>query len=110
MKHEELVYREIIHHRGPKNQILKACEEMGELMQALSKYQIYKSQERKMDVYHEIVDVFIVLEQLCLIHNFPKDIFLRIKKEKIGKIEHVIKGFKANEKASIKRRADKNNK
>ena len=61
----------IIDHYGKKTQLLKAVEEMGELTQALCKYEVtcgYDERNQIMQsVVEEIADVDIMLEQLKLI-------------------------------------------
>ena len=98
---KQLIYNRIIKERGNINQILKACEEMGELMQALSKYQIYRTLGRKSDVHREIVDVYIMLEQLCIMFNLPKNKFKMIQDDKLRKLESIVERYEKKDKRGL---------
>ena len=56
---------------GANNQIMKALEELGELVQAIAKAHLTHNDKRKSvgvdHVAEEIADVKITLEQLCMI-------------------------------------------
>lgn len=58
------VVREAIRHYGKQNQIDKAIEEMGELIQALIKNR--QNVDNVENVIEEIADVEIMMQQLCL--------------------------------------------
>ena len=54
----------IIHHYGIDKQSLKACEEMGELIQVISKLRCNYSKNEVEHLKEEIADVMVVLEQI----------------------------------------------
>jgi len=61
------IYSQAIERYGKETQILKAFEEIGELMQAISKHHLGKAND--LDVLEEIVDVKILMQQLFIIFN-----------------------------------------
>ncbi len=93
-----LFYADLIKRRSGPRQVLKACEEMGELMQALSRYDSYQSAKRRHAVHEEIVDVFILLEQLCMIFNLSEEQFNRIMEDKLRKLRAHMKTWSSVEK------------
>lgn len=54
----------IIHHYGIDKQSLKACEEMDELIQVISKLRCSYSRNEVEHLKEEIADVMVVLEQM----------------------------------------------
>ena len=57
-----------IKHYGPRNQMMIACEESAELIQAISKCIRYKVDiEAKQHLTEEIADVLIMIDQLKII-------------------------------------------
>ena len=61
--------REIIEHYGVNHQKMVACEELGELIQAISKSVRYPETYDIENLKGEMADVFVVLQELMLIHN-----------------------------------------
>ena len=62
MKNRDQLYREALRAWGPELQSLMLAEEIGELLQAWSKYR--RGEGLALDVVEEIADVRIMLEQL----------------------------------------------
>lgn len=73
----------IIEYNGAKRQVDKAIEEMGELQQALMKHR-YDCTGFK-NVWDELVDCFIVLNQLQYIYDLPEKKLLRRIEDKINR-------------------------
>ena len=76
-------YKKAIETFGEDSQIDMAIEEMSELTKALLKYRravksgnnvVLRKIVAKNDVSEEMADVYIMLEQLCLIFNNRKDV------------------------------------
>jgi NTP pyrophosphatase (non-canonical NTP hydrolase) len=70
-----------------QTQLLIACEEMGELIQAISKMEraISSKEDRKKCKEHiteEIADVMIVLDELMLYYNISESAVKKVKNEK----------------------------
>ncbi len=63
----QLTYTRAIRHFGEKHQLLKACEELNELSAALLKYTL--EGHGKLNVFEEIADVSILIEQIKIILN-----------------------------------------
>lgn len=58
---------------GARNQEDIAIEEMSELTKALIKHRRYNTECTKEDILEEMVDVYIMLCQLCIIHGFDEE-------------------------------------
>lgn len=72
---------------GERRQVIKACEELGELSTALCKFTL----DNKHNVEEEIADVEIMLSQLRLMpHLFDISEIERIKKEKLNRLKGVV--------------------
>lgn len=79
------IYRQAVERFGPTHQINKAVEELGELTQALMRYQ--NDEPVIGNVAEEIADVEIMIEQLKIILGERYESYLELKKaEKIGKL------------------------
>lgn len=81
----EEVYKRIISWYGRKQQTIKACEELSELMDVLC-----KGLNKKMDLEalaEEMADVQVMIEQLKIIYNVPEEKLARIRKEKIERTQ-----------------------
>lgn len=83
MRNESKLYELAVENWGETAQILKTIEELSEFQRALSRYLIIKSDEnipkdsdhwnldlQLMEIYHEMVDVEIMIAQIK--HNFNK--------------------------------------
>ena len=72
---------------GERRQVIKACEELGELQTALCKFTL----DNKHNVEEEIADVEIMIMQLRLMaHLFDISEIERIKEEKLKRLEGVV--------------------
>lgn len=79
------IYRQAVERFGPAHQINKAVEELGELTQALMRYQ--NGEPVIGNVAEEIADVEIMIEQVKIILGERYESYLELKKaEKIGKL------------------------
>lgn len=79
-------------------QLLMACEEMGELIQAISKMErlMDSKEERKKYKRHiveEIADVQIMLDELMLYYKIDKDDVAKMKEEKLERLQKRTKNF-----------------
>jgi NTP pyrophosphatase (non-canonical NTP hydrolase) len=83
---EEEVLRRAILHFGPKGQISKTIEEMGELLADLGRHQ--NNNSMMLNIIEEIADCFIMLKQLKLI--FGEDLVETKIKEKLKRLELII--------------------
>ena len=87
------LYKKAVTKWGEESQILMAIEEMGELIQALSKYfrQPNKSFERRFDnIEQEIADVSIMIEQLKCI--FSENTINQMIEKKLERLEARLNG------------------
>ena len=77
-----------IEHYGPQNQMMIACEESAELIQAISKCIRYKDDiETKQHLTEEIADVLIMIDQLKIIMDI-KDYEIRCYRDyKLQRLE-----------------------
>ena len=88
---------------GETAQLLKTIEELSELQRSISRYLIIKSDEnipkdaghwntdlQLMDIYHEIVDVEIMIAQVK--HNFKRPaIYAQARDVKLQNLERLLK-------------------
>ena len=70
MKVNQEIVRKAINHFGALNQKIKACEELSELVVAITK-DIVNPKKTKEDIITEIADVYIMLKQLFIIYDIP---------------------------------------
>lgn len=77
--------REIIEHYGINHQMIVACEELGELIQAISKSVRYPENYDIENLKEEMADVFVVLQELMLIHNIEWTNIIAIANSKIAR-------------------------
>ena len=82
----------IINRYGVKNQEDIAIEELAELQKAILKNRRYKSKETERNVWEEIADVEIMLEQLKIIYSCHKE----VEEKKEYKIERQIERIMLN--------------
>lgn len=72
---------------GERRQVIKVCEELGELQTALCKFTL----DNKHNVEEEMADVEIMLSQLRLMtHLFDISEIERIKEKKLKRLEGVV--------------------
>lgn len=77
--------REIIEHYGVNHQKMVACEELAELIQAISKSVRYPESYDIENLKGEMADVFIVLQEMMLIHNIEWTNIIAIADSKISR-------------------------
>ena len=73
-------------------QLLMICEEMGELIQAISKMERLmdgkdKKNKHKQHIIEEIADVQIMLDELMLYYDIDPDEVKNLKSEKIQRLK-----------------------
>lgn len=85
------IMQKAINTYGVENQIIKTVEELSELSQALCKFlsKPYTESDRTIldNIYEEIADVEIMLEQCKMIFYESEDKINDYKKEKIKRLE-----------------------
>lgn len=80
------ILRKAVEFFGERNQEDVAIEEMSELTKALIKNRRYNNHKTRADVREEMADVFIMLNQLCIIYGFDE----QIVNDKIGRLNLMI--------------------
>lgn len=81
------IYKKAINTFGERRQVIKVCEELGELQTALCKFTL----DNKHNVEEEVADVEIMLSQLRLMtHLFDISEIERIKEQKLKRLEGVV--------------------
>ena len=78
-------------HFGADNQLLQACEELSELMQAISKAKRYTGQSYIDGVAEELADVEIMCEQIKVIFNISNTDVENERERKIKRLRNLIK-------------------
>lgn len=78
------VVREAIRHYGYDHQIMVAVEEMGELLQALSKFKRHEGDIN--NIIEEIADVEIMMQQLCLMFECYEEV-VAVRRQKIERLK-----------------------
>lgn len=86
---KEEIYKDALETFGKPHQIMMLLEEMSELQQAVCKYQRYG--DNIQNVYEEIVDVEIMLEQMKMIFEADNSLLNRIKEDKLNRLSGYIK-------------------
>lgn len=90
------IYRQAVEHFGKLNQLIKAMEECGELVQALARWA--EGEPVIGNIAEEIADVEITLEQVKVILGEQYGEYLELKKaEKLGRLAKLIAGDKYTE-------------
>jgi hypothetical protein len=87
---EDKLYPKTIEKWGKQAQVLMAIEEMGELLQVLSKITRKVNGCSKSDVVDEIVDVDIMMGQLKVIFDVNELVYLKIKERKLKRLKEMI--------------------
>ena len=87
-KDREDLYKKAIKVFGHEAQILMVFEEMGELMQAISKYD--RGVWDLESLAEEIADVSIMMEQLCVLYNI-RDLVHRKQNSKLFALDSLIR-------------------
>lgn len=82
------IYDRAIAHYGDKKQLLQACEECAELIQAISKATRYTGKSYVDDV---CADVLIMCEQVKRIFNISTADVEKEKERKLARLERYIK-------------------
>jgi len=84
------IYDRAIAHYGDKKQLLQACEECAELIQAISKATRYTGKSYVDGVCEEIADVLIMCEQVKRIFNISTVDVEKEKERKLTRLERYI--------------------
>lgn len=93
------IYRQAVEHFGRLNQLIKAMEECGELIQALARW--IEGAPVIGNIAEEIADVEIMLEQVKVVLGEQYKEYLELKKaEKLGRLAKLIAGEKYTEEES----------
>lgn len=80
----------ILRHYGIEKQSIKACEEMGELIQVISKLNFKFSSQNVEHLKEEIADVMVVLEQLKIHYGITdNDIDEIVEQKTIRTVNHI---------------------
>ena len=85
-KATEAVYLEAFKFYGVEAQAMVACEECGELIQAISKINRKYNKENRMQLAEEIADVRIVCSQLMLRYGISDEEIRNIEKRKVRRL------------------------
>jgi len=86
------IYEAAIDKFGDSAQLNMFYEEFGELLQAINKFNRTNNDGLLMAVHEEIVDCFIMLEQLALIFNLDPAKFEEILESKLRRLRNRIEG------------------
>lgn len=84
------IYDRAIEHYGDKKQLLQACEECAELIQAISKATRYEGKSYVDGVCEEIADVLIMCEQVRRIFGISKVDIGKERERKLARLERYI--------------------
>jgi NTP pyrophosphatase (non-canonical NTP hydrolase) len=84
------IYDRAIEHYGDKKQLLQACEECAELIQAISKATRYEGQSYVDGVCEEIADVMIMCEQVRRIFGISNVDIGKERERKLTRLERYI--------------------
>lgn len=85
------IYDRAIAHYGDKKQLLQACEECAELIQAISKATRYTGESYVYGVCEEIADVQIMCEQVRRIFGISNVDIGKERERKLARLERYIK-------------------
>lgn len=77
------IYAEAIAHYGEAHQVLKAVEELGEVLAEIPKW---TDPDRENNLWDEVADAAIVLEQIALIAQIPDDWLRERIAYKVGRL------------------------
>ena len=86
---DSAICRKVVEMFGADLQQMVAIEEIGELLQAISKRA--RGKDNRDNLAEEIADVEIMLEQLKYIHNCPIEVELW-KAKKLDKLKSMVEG------------------
>ena len=86
------IMSDAIFYWGYDAQLFMVCEEMGEVLQGISKFRRNKDTEKEIETVkhlkNEIVDLELMLDQLRLMLDFPDHEFDKLYSEKMLNLEH----------------------
>lgn len=88
---DSAICRKVVEMFGADLQQMVAIEEIGELLQAISKRA--RGKDNRDNLAEEIADVEIMLEQLKYIHNCPIEVELW-KAKKLDKLKSMVEGVR----------------
>lgn len=84
------LYRKCLDKWGPVAQFFMVYEEIGELMQAISKWDRKPSRENQSALTEEIADVLIMLEQLEVLVSIPYGRVSAAKEAKLMRLREIV--------------------
>lgn len=90
-------YKEVLNEWNVEIQFFIAVEEMGELIQALSKYMRYGGEDKRMDVIKEAADVFIMTSQILVALDVTEDEVQTVLRKKKTRLREMLNTSKSNE-------------
>ena len=91
---DSAICRKVVEMFGADLQQMVAIEEIGELLQAISKRA--RGKDNRDNLAEEIADVEIMLEQLKYIHNCPIEVELW-KAKKLDKLKSMVEGVRVGQ-------------
>lgn len=86
------VQNAVIAKYGKEHQTFVAIEEMSELMKALTKNM--RGEHNRQDIVEELADVYIVLDQVMMMHGIDLDDVVRKMNEKAKRMADRLEGGK----------------
>ena len=95
------IYEQTIKKFSKPIQILKACEELGELIRAISRMGIQPTISVRRNLIDELVDVQIMLEQVMLMFEINQDEYLKQYNFKLQRLKDFIGYEKDHESVMI---------
>lgn len=90
-QYDSMICRKAVETFGAELQQMVAIEEMGELLQAISKRA--RGKDNRDNLAEEIADAEIMLEQLKYIHNCPIEVELW-KAKKLDRLKMMVEGVR----------------
>ncbi len=84
-----IMLEKLIEKFGKDNQKMKAIEELSELMKEIAK-------DNRAGIVEEMIDVYIMLEQIALIYNITDDEQMKMQQVKFDRIRKLLGGRDEN--------------
>jgi len=84
------IYETAVEKWGHEAQFNQTKEELAELIQALCKYEKYKTPEWRENVIEEIFDVQVMIEQIKVMLNISPDEMNNMTLQKMPKLEKAV--------------------
>lgn len=87
---ERELYKKAIKKWGAQSQVLMACEEMGEMLSALSRYN--RGRITEAEVHDCITDTWIMMEQMMVLFGMTNEQFKEIRAKKLAHLQALLNG------------------